>query len=108
MTNNVMAHNVYGISGNGVGNTTLASYFPGAVVRRNVMAGGDASRYPADNFFPAKLDDVKFVNRAAGDYRLMATSPYKRKGTDRKDLGCDVDALIAALGPSTQLSARLK
>jgi len=108
MRNNVMAHNVYGMSGNGVGNSTIEKYFPGAEIRRNVIAGGEASRYPADNFFPPRLDDVKFVNRAAGNYRLMASSRYKGRGTDGKDVGCDMDALMAALGPSTQLSANLK
>ena len=32
-----------------VGNDTLAKYFPGALFMRNVLAGGVAARYPADN-----------------------------------------------------------
>jgi hypothetical protein len=108
MTNNVMAHNAYGISGEGVGNTTIAAFFPGAIIKRNVIAGADASRYPRDNFYPEKLDDVGFVNRAAGDYRLASSSRYKGKGTDGKDVGCDFDALAAAVGPLPITSTDLK
>jgi uncharacterized protein (TIGR03437 family) len=97
MRNNVMAHNVYGMSGNGVGNSTIEMYFPGAEIRRNVMAGAEASRYPADNFYPAVLDDVKFVDRAASNYSLAIDSPYKLLATDGKDVGCDFNALNAAL-----------
>jgi hypothetical protein len=107
MTNNVMAHNTYGMAGGGVGNATIAMYFPGAIVRRNVIAGADAGRYPQDNFYPARLDDLKFVDRAGGNYRLAATSRYRGRGTDGKDVGCDMDAIMAALGPSTQLSSNL-
>jgi hypothetical protein len=54
------------------------------------------------------LDDVKFVNRAVGDYRLAASSRYKGKGTDGKDVGCDFDALAAAVGPLPLTSTDLK
>jgi uncharacterized protein (TIGR03437 family) len=44
---------------------------------------------------------VGFVNRPGGNYRLGPTSPYKNGGTDGKDIGCDFDALNAAInGPS--------
>ena len=49
-----------------------------------------------DNFFPARLDAVGFVNRTGGDYHLSTTSLYKNAGTDGKDLGADIDALDAA------------
>jgi hypothetical protein len=99
MTNNVMAHNEYGISGEGTGsgNVTISKYFPGSVIRGNVIAGADASRYPAGNYYPGALDDVKFVNRAAGNYRLSPSSRYKNRGTDGKDVGCDFDELEAAI-----------
>ena len=34
----------------------------GAVFRRNVLAGGDASRYPPNNFFPPSLKDGGFAD----------------------------------------------
>jgi uncharacterized protein (TIGR03437 family) len=99
MTNNVMAHNVYGIFGSNQspGMASINVYLSGAVIRKNVIAGADSSKYPAENYYPALLNDVQFVDRANGNYRLAATSPFKSGGTDGKDVGCDFDALAAAL-----------
>jgi hypothetical protein len=90
-TNNLMKHNAYGIFGSGqaYGNTTLNYYAPGAVVRRNVLAGGSASRYPPDNFFPTVTAFMaNFQDPNNRDYRLIPTSPYLDAGTDGRDLGC--------------------
>jgi len=97
-TNNIAPHNSYGVFGDGVGsgNIALSTYFPGAIFRRNVIPGASPSSYPADNFYPASLDDVGFVNRAAGNYRLASSSAYKGQGTDGKDPGADIDAVAAA------------
>lgn len=116
--NNLMAHNAYGIIGvgplgGGVGNAPMGAYLPGYSFHRNLLAGANASQYPADNFYPASLSAAGFVNSAGGNYRLSATSPYKNAGTDSKDLGCDFDALAAAMagtggpgpGPSPSPSA---
>lgn len=96
--NNITPHNEYGVhgDGSGTGNDGLNTYLPGFTFRRNVIPGAPASLYPADNFYPATLDDVGFVNRAGGDYRLASGSPYKGQGTDGKDPGADIDAVAAA------------
>lgn len=101
--NNIAPHNQYGIigSGTGVGRPTLERYFPGAVVRRNVFAGGNASLYPADNFFPGSLDDVKWLDPATENFRLAPTSPYRGKGSDGRDLGADLNAIQAAMAGRT-------
>ncbi|MCC6526346.1 MAG: nucleotide sugar dehydrogenase [Polyangiaceae bacterium] len=93
---NVVAVNRYGIfgSGAGTGTSALAAFFPGADVRRNVLAGGRAEDYPADNFFPASLDAVVRVE-ANGTVALVADG-FRRVGTDGKDLGADPAALVAA------------
>jgi hypothetical protein len=97
--NNITPHNANGIRGHetGVGHPTLTTYFPGAIVEKNVIAAGDPTRYPPDNFFPASLEAVGFADRTGANSRLAATSPYKRAGTDGKDLGADSDALASAL-----------
>ena len=98
-TNNLMKHNTYGILGSGTstGNGTLAVYLPNAVVRRNVLAGGNASLYPSDNFFPSVATFyAQFVDYAAGNCALVSGSPYVNKGTDGKNIGVDVVALAAA------------
>ena len=93
ITNNLSAHNTYGIAGSsfGSGLTAINAYLPGGVVSRNVLAGGTASRYPAGNFFPtASAWQAGFVDYAAGDYRLSASSPYRNAATDGTDLGADI------------------
>jgi hypothetical protein len=97
-TNNIVRHNSYGIIGDnqasGVG--TLRTYFPGAVVRRNVIVGADFSVYPGDNFYPTKLLKVGLSDPENNDYRLKPDSAYKGKATDGKDVGCDLDTVLAA------------
>ena len=98
--NNIAPHNNYGLHGTGTasGLATLNTYFPDYTFDKNVIAGGNPSAYPADNFFPASLNDVGFVDRAGGNYRLAASSPYKNGGTDGKNIGADFDVLEAATG----------
>src|SRR5207245_11140101 len=75
---------------------TPSPYAPGAAFVRTAPAGGAAAAYPSDNFFPASLDLVGFLNLAGGDYHLAPSSPYKNTATDGRDLGADIDALTAA------------
>jgi hypothetical protein len=98
-TNNLALNN-QGVRGDytwGDTRGTLNKYFPGSVFARNVLVGGSPPRYPPDNFFPAALAQVGFVNYAGGDYRLAASSPYRNAGTDGKDIGADLGALSAAI-----------
>ncbi|HEX8719522.1 MAG TPA: DUF4214 domain-containing protein [Pyrinomonadaceae bacterium] len=104
--NNLMAHNSYGIIGTGVssGRATITQYFPGSTFRRNVISGrgggeGYPNYYPADNFYPASLDDAGFTNPAGEDYSLSPSSPYRNQATDGKDIGCDFAAIAAAMRP---------
>jgi hypothetical protein len=99
LTNNVAAHNTYGIGGSnfGTGLTVINAYLPGGIVSGNVLAGGSASRYPAGNYFPTVAAwQAGFVDYAAGDYRLTASSPYKNAATDGADLGADIAKVKAA------------
>jgi len=90
--NNIALHNAYGITGSGAGPgvPALVRYFPGASVRGNVIVGGNASIYPADNFFPRTVDDVGFESYDAGRYGLTGRSRYARAGTDGRDPGADI------------------
>jgi hypothetical protein len=101
---NITPHNDYGIIGTdmGVGNPTLLKYFPESIVKYNVIAGGHAAQYPPDNFFPSSLDDVSFMVRPSGNYKLTSSSQYKKAASDGKDLGVDFDALCAAMPVALQ------
>jgi hypothetical protein len=96
--NNLTSKGDYGVigTGTGEGTATLRTYFPGAVFVKNVVIGGNSSAYPGDNFFPASLDGVGFVGHRAGNHRLAGGSSYKRAGTDKRDIGADIDALPAS------------
>ena len=89
--NNIAPHNEDGINGSGTapGTATIAKYFPGALVRGNVIVDGPSARYPADNFFPGTLDDV------APDF---ARKLHTRGRPAWRDVGADVAALEKALG----------
>ena len=88
--NNIAPHNEDGINGSGTapGTASLAKYFPGAVVRGNVIVDGPSARYPADNAFPATLDDV------APDFGRKL---HMRAQPAWRDVGADVAALEKAL-----------
>jgi hypothetical protein len=96
--NNITPRGASGIFGSGKSEGTigLAYYAPNAVVIRNVIAGANAGIYPADNYFPASLAAVGFVNMPAGDYELDPSSAYVNLGTDGTNLGVDWAALQLA------------
>ena len=99
-SNNIALHNEYGVMGSGhsIGNDSLNSYFPGCFFVKNVIVGGPSQVYPTQNFFPASINDVQFIDAAGENYRLALTSAYKNAGTDGYDIGVDQDAIIAAIG----------
>jgi len=99
-TDNIVAHNTYGIAGTGVGTATQAldALFPGAIVRRNVIVGGSSSQYPRDNFFVSSWAEVKFEDLSQGRVRLTE-SPFRRAGLDGTDVGVDDNALMRSSRP---------
>ncbi len=101
--NNLIGHGEYGIIGDGLapGKGTLDALFRGAVIASNGIIGAPNGPfdYPG-NFYPANMASVGFTNPLS-NYRLLATSPYAKKGTDGKDLGVNVVALEAAQGGTT-------
>jgi cellulose synthase/poly-beta-1,6-N-acetylglucosamine synthase-like glycosyltransferase len=105
--NNVVPHNEHGITGSGTGPGTasLERYFPEAVVRRNVLAGAAASRYPRDNFFPASLDQLG-PRADRHILHLKITGPFT--ATDGGAPGADVAALEKALGGLATLEAQVR
>ncbi len=106
-TNNIIAHNSYGICGDGhaSGKDALNFYFPGSTVTGNALVAAGpppngpffdpTSWYPTGNYYPLSFDAVGFANRAGGNYRLTSGSAYKNRGTDGQDVGCDFNILSA-------------
>ena len=105
LTNNLTLHNEYGISGDsaGVGNTAIAAYLSHEDIRRNVLAGGDPSRYPSDNLFPSVSELMsQFVDTAQNNYRLRDTSRYRSAATDGSALGANMDELVRRNPPERE------
>ena len=96
--NNIVLHNEFGIigTGKGSGRDAIGAYLPGAVFKSNAFVGGSSSNYPSDNFFPDSLNDLGFRDMKAGDYALVATSAFRSKGTDGRDVGADLEAIASA------------
>jgi hypothetical protein len=104
---NVIRHNEYGVLGadHGIGDDTLRAYFPDAVFQSNLIAGGEARRYPSGNTFIRDDEfNERFVDAAGGDYQLK--SGGSRAASDGRDIGADVAAIARELGtrarPRTQ------
>jgi hypothetical protein len=43
------------------------------------------------------MNFVNYNNGSGGDYHLLPSSPAKNAASDGKDLGADVDAVVAAI-----------
>jgi hypothetical protein len=96
---NVLHHGYAGVKGDatGEGTATLNAFASGALYSNNAMvAGGTASSYPENNWFPNTLADIGFVNAAGGNYQLSSTSAFANKGYDGRDIGANVSQVDAA------------
>src|SRR2546426_751401 len=99
ITHNIITNTITTSGGGLNGNTlnTLNASYPGYLFTKNAMVGGTDNPYPTGNFFPSSYNPgVGFANYAGADYHLAASSPYKNAGTDGRDLGADIDAVLAA------------
>jgi hypothetical protein len=97
-TNNLTRHNAYGVIGrnHGPGNDTISAFFPGSRFTSNVIADGAARSYPGGNKFPSTAEfRAQFANYDGGDFRLTASSGWKRASSDGMDLGANVGAIAS-------------
>jgi hypothetical protein len=83
---------------------TLNACFSSYVFAGNVLiatpSNYPASSWPVSNHFASTVSAVQFVNYNngnAGNYALLATSPYKGAAMDGKDIGADVTTIQTAL-----------
>lgn len=98
---NISRHNEYGIfgSGLGIGNSTIAKYFPAGIITGNVMAKevnaprNAESLYPAGNFFPESMQAVGFVDYERGNYRLRPGSRFHATAAEGADPGANFEKL---------------
>jgi len=110
--NNMVQTGGEGVRGDNVqeGINTLLSYLFTYTLKANVFSTVNSSLYPngaTDNSFPTSSAFTgSFVSYANRDYHLVTGSSYKNGGTDGKDTGADIDALITSLGsPNSTFTA---
>ena len=111
-TNNLLAAGPYPIySTGGTGNCANnknplgilnACFSPYSFVGNAIYGNGaqfGATAYPGQNMLVPNIaaEFVKYNNGVGGDYHLVPTSPYKNAGTDGKDIGADVPAVLSAI-----------
>jgi Right handed beta helix region len=88
-TNNLIRHGAYGIMGTNrsPGNDAIGAYLPASQINSNVIAEGDASRYPPGNQFPTlNVFTSQFIAYGT-DFRLIPASPWRHAGSDGSALG---------------------
>lgn len=101
LNDNLFSEGDYGVHGDGVGEGTvgLTTYYADFMFAGNNLAGRSPSIYPAGNTF-FTTEQVGFMDLANGNLRLAAGSPLKNRGTDGKDVGANIDLLLAAQNPA--------
>lgn len=80
---------------------SVQNCFPGYVFAGNLFVGGLAkfpsNQWPSGQMFVNSVDEVGFVDYAAGNYALTPSSPYVGKGTDGLNPGADITGLNTIL-----------
>ncbi len=101
---NIAPHNENGIIGSSTepGNQTLARYFPRAIVRGNVIVGGNSGRYPADNTFVRSLDEAGVAPLRRGELRAGPAAAA------RAAAGANLTQLMQAVNGVAPLESRTK
>jgi hypothetical protein len=96
---NLIGGGAYGVKGPGLtgGSATVSAFMRDGAFAGNVVILPSAAGYPAGNYYPSTTSGLGFVNAAQSDFHLTPTSPLRKKGSDGRDIGADVDAVMAAI-----------
>ncbi|MEO8333652.1 MAG: hypothetical protein ABI664_01680 [bacterium] len=96
---NIIGGGLYGVKGDGVGagTATIAAFMRDGSFAGNVLVLPNASGYPGGNRIVSNWGSVGFTNINSLDLRLVDRSDYKKRGSDGRDPGADMDALNAAI-----------
>jgi len=92
VTNNITTMGQYGIwgSGSSSGLDAIERYLDGYKIQGNVFVSSKSMKnYPRDNFVVSRVAEVGFKDPARGDFQLTSRSPFRNRGTDRRNPGAD-------------------
>ena len=95
---NIMAAGGSGVKGPGIasGTSTIRAFMSDGSFVGNVLLIGSGAGYPDNNLYPNNIPVLGFVNANALDFRLLPNSPLRKRGSDGRDVGADVEAINAA------------
>jgi hypothetical protein len=98
LRDNLFSQGLLGVFGDGTveGLSSLARYAPSAVVTGNVLIGADATKYPANNSFPASAAVAHLLSYGLRAF-VLGSQNYSDITTDGKPVGVDLQQLEAAL-----------
>lgn len=99
MRNNIVQTWIKSADGAGWGRYALDGHLTAWEVLGNAFVIGFSnviSEHPLNNQYPLNMGAVGFLDLAGMDYRLSASSTLKGRGTDGRDPGADIDAVMAA------------
>ena len=99
MRNNLVQTWIKSADGAGWGRYALDGHLTAWEVLGNAFVIGFSnviSEHPLNNQYPLSMGAVGFLDLAGKDYRLSASSTLKGRGTDGRDPGADIDAVMAA------------
>ena len=101
--NNIVMAGTHGISGSSTGHgaPAIEKYFPGSIITRNLVIGGNAQEFPGDNSFPRSLADVGIAPAMHGAPFSKLAARYSGTATDGRDPGArlNVDEAAPAQAP---------
>jgi hypothetical protein len=107
VANNILHRHIIAGGAVGVEGLTQVAGAGGWSVTRNVIVENNlAELYPSNNLVARGYEQVGFVDRAGGNLRLAASSPYRNAGTDGRDIGVDFSALAPAFKAANGFAAR--
>ena len=99
MENNLLESWIKSADGFGYGTAALDGHLTAWTVLSNLFVisySNVVAAHPPGNLFTSVLSGVGFVDFAGGNFRLSTASLFKNKGTDGKDPGADIDAVLFA------------
>lgn len=114
---NILQYGGYGFN-SAISPGTIASAWPSATISKNIFVNWagvstDSAHYGATDVVVAGYSALGFVDLTNKDYRLAATSPYYRAGSDGNDIGVydwvSIAEGVGGVSPSTgTLPVRLR
>jgi len=85
--------------GNADGTASLNASFPQWTFQKNLLvniAGRNPATYPPDNFWVNQESDIGWRDPGNGDFSYREDSPWLGRGSDGKNIGVDMKALLDA------------